>query len=314
MYLTFVGFFILAVVVVAVIRAYSLLSTNGLKRKASQGDDSAQILYQVIRQRRVAHTILWLVVLLLSAFSIFLAVNTLPGLVSVAYVFGLLLVVFVALPNMPSNKFSRWLSFRIAPWLSHILVWLRPAYISLPEPIKRRWSITDSAKLYEKEDLLELLITQKKSTHNRIEVAELDMALNALSFGEKQVKDFMVPKRAVHFVDSEEPIGPILMGELYESGLSYFPVKKETKDQIVGTLYLKDLVKKHDSGIVSNVMVSEVAYMPESASLEEVLGAFLKTKNHLFIAVNDAEKVVGAITIEIVIEQILGRKIIDELR
>jgi CBS domain containing-hemolysin-like protein len=102
------------------------------------------------------------------------------------------------------------------------------------------------------------------------------------------------------------------MAELHKSGFSRFPVTGDKKGEIVGTLYLRDLVAAKAGGPVSGLMSKKVYYVNEEKPLQHVLDAFLKTKHHLFIVVNEFEEIAGIITIEDVIEQVLGKAIVDE--
>jgi CBS domain containing-hemolysin-like protein len=122
----------------------------------------------------------------------------------------------------------------------------------------------------------------------------------------------MVPRREVRTVSAEEAISPVVIRELHDSGYSRFPVHGEKSEQFIGTLYLKDLINLKATGKVKDVMEHAVYYVHEEYPLEQALHAFLKTKHHLFIVVNKFEEYVGIITIEDILEQILGCKIIDE--
>src|SRR3990167_8528946 len=122
----------------------------------------------------------------------------------------------------------------------------------------------------------------------------------------------MTPRRAARIVSVKDSIGPVLMGELHDSGFSRFPVYQDKEDHIVGTLYIHDLVAVKTGGEVRNFMDKKVYYVHDQQTLNHVLQAFLKTKHHLFIVVNNFEDFVGVITIEDVLEQILGQPIIDE--
>jgi CBS domain containing-hemolysin-like protein len=86
----------------------------------------------------------------------------------------------------------------------------------------------------------------------------------------------------------------------------------ENNERFVGTLFLHDLVGLKKSGVVSQVMRQEVYYMHEEEQLAHALHAFLKTNHHLFVVVNTFEEFVGVVSIEDVLEQILGRQIVDE--
>jgi len=121
-----------------------------------------------------------------------------------------------------------------------------------------------------------------------------------------------VPKRVVKMVAASETVGPILLDELSKSGHSRFPVYDEKRDNIVGILYLHDLVASKETGRVDEVMSKKLTYVHEDFTLYQTLQAFLKTKRHLFLVVNSYEELVGIITIEDVIEQMIGRPIVDE--
>lgn len=289
---------------------YGVASIKELKRRAHKGDPAAFTLYQVSRHGLTADLFLLILSVVASALVFVIIAGLLPEVLAALLIIVFIIVIFAVLPKRPL-KFSRRLALKISPYLARLLIKIRPATNWLAAFVRRNKPVTIHTGLYEKEDLLDLLERQKVVPHNRIEATELDMATHVLTFGDKKVKDHMVPKRAVHFVNSEDPVGPILLSELYDSGFSRFPVRNH-EEAVVGTLFLKDLVEKRVSGIVGNVMSKAVFYVNESAPLEQVLAAFLKTKHHLFVVVNEFEEVTGVISIEDVLEQMIGRRIVDE--
>lgn len=292
-------------------RVYGQVPLRELKRRANKGDQAAQGLYLVAHHGPSANLFLLSIAAISSIFSVVLASRILELFWAVAYIGGILILLFTPLEF---RKFRPvWpLAQKLAPYFSRLLGRLRPLGKYASQLINRHRPVTIHTGVYEKEDLIELIETQKKAANNRIAQAELDIALQALHFGEKKVKDYMTPRRAIKFVGRDEPIGPVLMSELHDSGFSRFPVTGTDENEVVGTLYIKDVVERVKPGVVSNVMSSQVFYVSEDASLEQVLDAFIKTKHHLFMVVNEFEEIVGLITIEDVIEQILGRKIVDE--
>src|SRR5690606_29548949 len=84
------------------------------------------------------------------------------------------------------------------------------------------------------------------------------------------------------------------------------------RDNIVGMLFLRDLIHAAHGGTVKKLMKPEVVFIHEDQSLDEALQAILKTHKHLFVVVNSFEEYVGIITIEDILEKILGRAIVDE--
>lgn len=301
---------LLGVLAAALRPIYGVLPVKELKRRADKNDQVAASLYQVSRHGVTADVILTSISVVSGAILALIYVNTQPDFLA----FLLILITFGLLQfALPKQQFSwqRKLALQASPYLAAILVKTNPLVAKLSNIIKKNRPVTIKTGVYEKEDLIELLANQKASAHNRISEMEISLAQHALIFGDKQVLDHMVPRRVVKFVNEDEPVGPILLSELHDTGFSRFPVIND-EEKIVGTLYIKDMIDKSTVGAVSSIMSRDVFYISDTANLEEALAAFLRTKHHLFIVVNSFEEVVGIITIEDILEQLVGRKIVDE--
>ena len=123
----------------------------------------------------------------------------------------------------------------------------------------------------------------------------------------------MTPRRMAKLVAQDDTLGPQLLSELHESGHSRFPVvREELKYNFVGTLYIRDLALEKSSKKVKEVMTKDVQYVHEEKSLDFALRTFLKTRHHLLVVVNSFEEFVGLLSIEDVLEEIIGKEIIDE--
>jgi len=198
-----------------------------------------------------------------------------------------------------------------APLVSWVLRFISPP-LRFIERFTGAWiSRTEIRRINSKDELLDIL------EHTRIEddpfsSDELGIAVHALTFGDKKITQIMTPKSIVRAVRAEDVLSPVLLGELHDSGFSRFPVTESQNGTFVGILYSKDLSDLHGNKMVSHVMRKELYYVNEFTALDNVLNAFLRTQHHLFMVVNEFEEVVGIITIEDVIEQIIGRKIVDE--
>ncbi|HPD98895.1 MAG TPA: CBS domain-containing protein, partial [Candidatus Saccharibacteria bacterium] len=86
----------------------------------------------------------------------------------------------------------------------------------------------------------------------------------------------------------------------------------ENNQNIIGTLYLRDAIRLQKAKPVTKIMRDDVYYINEAQPLDVALHGFIKTRHHLFVVVNEFEDVVGVLTIEDVIEQIIGHPIHDE--
>lgn len=175
---------------------------------------------------------------------------------------------------------------------------------------KRSWlerlSHAFSGEPESRDDLIEIL---RDARENGILSSDtLKMLEGALSVSEHQVSDIMVPRSqmvslpiAAEFIE--------LMKMVVESGHSRFPVHGDDKDDILGILLAKDLLR----GIVADggpgnirELLRPVVLIPESKRLNVLLKEFRQSRNHMAIVVDEHGGVAGIVTIEDVLEQIVG--------
>ena len=141
----------------------------------------------------------------------------------------------------------------------------------------------------------------------------LSMLLGVFKVQETRVKDIMIPRSNMVIIKKNSSIEEILP-LIINSSHSRFPVILENKDEIVGILLAKDLLKyiKKDNG---NFNIEEIirpsVIIPETKKLNVLLSEFKSGRNHLAVVVDEYGGVSGLITIEDVLEQIVG-DIIDE--
>lgn len=175
------------------------------------------------------------------------------------------------------------------------------------------WFGNSFRTIHTKEELRKAFEESNVSKESDISPDEIRIVKHALTFSDKQVRQVMIPRRAVVAISADEIMGPLVIDELHKSGHSRFPVYSGGHAQnFVGTLYLRDLVSVKESVTAKQLMKPEVFYVHEEQSLDQALRVFLKTNHHLLIVVNTFEEFVGVISLEDIIEQILGKQIIDE--
>lgn len=161
------------------------------------------------------------------------------------------------------------------------------------------------------EELVSLLRSIAKD-HNVIEPEALTMIEGVLQVSEMQVRDIMVPKSQMVVIEKMAPLN-ISLPNIIESGHSRFPVLGENRDEIVGTLLAKDLLKYAFQGeqlkqmqIDLSSIIRPAVFVPESKRIDLLLGEFRLKRNHMAIVVNEYDGVSGLVTIEDVLEQIVG--------
>lgn len=143
---------------------------------------------------------------------------------------------------------------------------------------------------------------------------EKKLIISGLNFREKTVESIMTPRSVVETIDKDEMIGPLTLDSLHRSGHSRFPVIDGDIDHVIGVLHIRKLLTLDDktSETAGQAMEKKVYYINQDQTLDHALAAFLKTRHHLFVVVNGYRETSGILTLEDVIETLLGREIVDE--
>lgn len=302
----------LSLLAISLQRTYRSVPVKELKRRARDGDKIALLLHRAAAYGHSLHAVLWFLVgVTNAAFFLLVALYT-PWWFALAVSAALIWVGFVWLPNRDVTRYGEWVAAKLAPAFAWLLNYLHPILDRLITFIKRLRPITIHTGLYDRDDILDLLKRQQDQADNRVERTQLEIASHALTFGDTLIRDAMTPRRVVRMVSTEDTIGPLLMDELHKSGHSRFPVHEGKQDNVVGTLFLHDVMKAKEGGQVRHVMRPKVYYVHEEQTLADALQAILKTRHHLYIVVNSFEEYVGIISIEDIMERIVGKPIVDE--
>jgi len=161
----------------------------------------------------------------------------------------------------------------------------------------------------EPRDLAELIEDLREASERGLFNADaLVMLEGVLAVADMQVRDIMVPRAQMVFVERDE--SPEKLVQLVvESGHSRFPVIGEDRDQILGILLAKDLLRLQIEGgehFEIREYMRPVVFVPESKRLNVLLKEFRLSHNHLAMVVDEYGGVCGLVTIEDVIEQIVG--------
>ena len=142
----------------------------------------------------------------------------------------------------------------------------------------------------------------------------LAMIEGVLGVADLQVRDIMVPRSQMVVLERDAAPGQLLPA-INESGHSRFPVIGDDRDQVVGILLAKDLLRYYADGASGSFDIREVlrpaSFVPESKRLNVLLKEFRVSRNHMAIVVDEYGGVSGLVTIEDVIEEIVG-EIADE--
>ena len=142
---------------------------------------------------------------------------------------------------------------------------------------------------------------------------ELFMIEGVLQVSDMQVRDIMIPRGQMIVLDHEDAFAEIIE-KISDSGHSRFPVIDDDKDDVVGILLAKDLLQLSVEETVKfeiNEYIRPASFIPESKRLNVLLKEFRQNRSHMAMIVDEYGGVSGLVTIEDVLEQIVG-KIDDE--
>lgn len=164
-----------------------------------------------------------------------------------------------------------------------------------------------SSEPRDRESLIEML--RESEGRNILDPDSLAMIEGALLVSELQVRDIMIPRVQMSVLKYEDDLKTIL-GNVIESGHSRFPVIGDDANEVMGILLAKDLLTytaEANSGSfeIKDIMRPAV-FVPESKRLNVLLREFRASRNHMAIVVDEYSNVAGLITIEDVIEEIVG--------
>ena len=157
----------------------------------------------------------------------------------------------------------------------------------------------------DREQLIELL----RSAHERnlLDSDALSMIEGVLQVSELQARDIMVPRSQMDVIDVNESPDKFIPFVI-QTAHSRFPVTAGNKDDVIGILLAKDLLRYYAGEEEFNVreMLRPAVFIPESKPLNVLLKEFRKNRNHIAIVVDEYGGVAGLVTIEDVLEQIVG--------
>jgi len=288
------------------------LDAHVLKRKMKLGDSDAAKIYPLRKNGNLLLTTLLLGnVAVNSVLAIFLgsiASGVVAGLVSTALIF----LFGEIIPQAVISRHAMAFGARTA-WL----VW---GMIFIAWPIARpiAWILdralgSEMPSVYSRGELISVIEEHEDSEHSDVDADEERIIKGALVYSNRTVGDVMTPGSVSFFVDKGQKLSASFVKKLRESGHSRFPVFDGREDNVVGMLYLRTLVGRTLVGkTVKDFYERDVHFVKVGMHLDDVLNMFIRTHRHLFVVVDEFGTVDGLISVEDVMEEIIGVEIVDE--
>jgi magnesium and cobalt transporter len=139
-----------------------------------------------------------------------------------------------------------------------------------------------------------------------IDADAYSMLKGALAVSEQTADDIMVPRARMDLLDVSQSIAT-LMPEIIETAHSRFPVFEGSRDNIIGVVMTKDLLRHLlNTELTLRYLVRPAVFIPESKRLNVLLQEFRRNRNHIAIVIDEHGAITGLVTLEDVLEQIVG--------
>src|SRR5260221_3915349 len=147
----------------------------------------------------------------------------------------------------------------------------------------------------DREQLVELL--RSAYSRNLLDADALSIIEGALNVSEMQVRDIMIPRAQVDFIDINEPVESFIP-QVMSTAHSRFPVIDQNRDDVIGVLLAKDLLRHYAGEEAFNVreMLRPAVFVPEAKRLNVLLREFRASRNHMAIVVDEYGGIAGPLS------------------
>lgn len=170
------------------------------------------------------------------------------------------------------------------------------------EQMETKWIQNDESVTADEMDMAIDITTRGKASDE-----EVQMLKSIVRFGDISVKDVMTSRPDVKALDSSISFKELLKA-IRRIGFSRIPVYSENLDNIIGVLYIKDLLKyiNEDHSFQWNTLLREPFFVPENKKIDDLLENFQSNRTHIAIVVDEYGGSAGLITLEDILEEIVG--------
>lgn len=287
------------------------LSPHELKRKVKHGNKHAKKIYPIRKDGN-----LLLVTLLLGNVAVNAALSVFLGSITIGVI---AIVASTVLITIFGEIIPQAILSRHALTVGARFVWLVKIFKFVLYPFSKplAWMLDKTLgeelpKVYSKNELLSILEEHSISRQSDLREHEERIAEGALRYADKKISNVMTPLNQVVGLDANMQVSEALAEFIKEKGHTRYPVYKGEDKNIVGILNVKDLLGVMEGVKIYSLARKPVKFVEPDQKLDKALRAFLKERSHLFVVAEKHGKMVGIVTIEDIIEEILQEEIIDE--
>jgi metal transporter CNNM len=286
------------------------LDIAGLERKIKLGSKEA---IRILDVRKDSNRLLC--TLLLGNVAINAGITAmLAGLLTGAYAAGVATVLIFLFGEMLPQALVSKHAFLVASktwWLvKGLMIVTYPVAVPLAWGLNKLFGKEITERFHKKE--LEALIQEQDAS---IDSDEKRIMVGAMKFSDKKAKDVITPTTTLFCLEAKTVLNQTLLGKIKDEHYSRIPVYKEDKNNIVGILFAKDLIGYDittSSTVYDNCKKGKPLFIEENCKLDFLLNKLIEDKTHVSFVFNEFNLLMGIVTLEDIIEEIIKVEIMDE--
>jgi putative hemolysin len=295
--------------------------------KKKRGSSSVQVLYRSIDQFTTTAkiTVLLLIILTAALSGLLIARIVEPYIQTISYgwiqsisspasllIAGLVLIIIIQLfvyllPRFFGRQYSRPIALFFSPFARGLTVIMYPlvSFITGITRLLSQMSGKPNPLHLSKSELLHSIDEGRRT--GIIDAPEYEIINRVLSFAETTAKEIMIPRPDIVALEIDAPRKEIIK-VVTEEGFSRIPVYKDTIDSIAGIVYAKDLINmmEYKETVTLADIIRPATFVPETKKISQLLREFQQQNIHLAIVIDEFGGTEGIITLEDIIEEIVG--------
>lgn len=285
------------------------LDTFEVKRKRKLGDADAKKVYPIRRRGNELLTALLLGnVAVNSMLAIYLGditTGAMAGFISTALIFLFGEIIPQAVISRHALRFGA----ITAPGVKALLFLMSP----VTKPVA--WALDrllgdELPNIYSKHELAMLIAEHEGNPEAELDSDEKRIIHGALQFSDRTIREIMTPRTVAYMLPADLDIGPNLLAEIKREGYSRIPLYGNSVDDIESFFHVRDLLGVSDGKL--GEYGQDILRVQEHDKLDKIQNLMLSNKQHLAIVQNEFGVCTGLVTLEDILEEVIGREILDE--
>ncbi len=289
------------------------LNLSSLERKKRLGNKDAIKVYSIRKNGNLLLcTLLLGNVAVNSAMAVFLGTIS-KGIIAGLIATGLITVFGEIVPQAVFSRFALFFGAKTV-WLVRIFTFLLYPIVKPFSMLLNRLLGDELPTVWSKQEIAEIIKTHQDAENAPINEDEERIMLGAISFSDKTAMHVITPRTVVYMLNCDMKLTRELLNEIRGKAHSRIPVYEQSKDEITGILFIKDLVgvEPNPKASVKDYVSKDVVFAKDIINLNKLFNILINKQSHISVIYDEHGIFRGIVTMEDIIEEILDKEILDE--